>query len=251
MFLSENRRVFVVFACGFCVLLSTSCAGLQSTPSSTLVQPDPTSTSSSSADLSTAIPNNNPEIATDWKVYTNEQYGFSFQYPNLSDTCCMIAGPAYGNAELIIALADESTVQPDTDAWFDGLAIYVVPNDENLAFDEYIKREKEALLEQREATGQESGLPRTEAQITVGGQKGMFLQGYSWDHVIKMYVPFPGKQTLLVISKTEKSEGSFEVFGQILSTFEFKGQGFSLRDSSSRRQYVCLKSLRPKDCHQG
>lgn len=124
-----------------------------------------------------------------------------------------------------ITLADENTVLPNTDAWFDGLSIYVVLNDKNLALGEYVKQEKEALLEQRKAmVGQESSPSGTEAPITIGGQKGLSLQGYSWDHIIRIYVPFPDNQAFLVIGKSEKSEGSFKVFNQILSTFQFARQ---------------------------
>ena len=75
---------------------------------------------------------NAPTMISGWGIYTDPIYGFSFQYPTSNQTCCSISGPMTGEVQPIITLADEATTIPNTDAPFDGFAIYVVTNSNGL-----------------------------------------------------------------------------------------------------------------------
>ncbi len=160
-----------------------------------------------------------------WKTYKNINYGFSFKHPDLDSSCCNIAGPIIGNPKRLVVLANTATVHKGTDASFDGLAIYIdtpqVALNTAEGFASYIYGQKNSLIENyREFVGSEPKKPRDEA-ITVNGKQGNLLLGYAaWGDII--YVPFSDNKNVLVIVKTEASEGSFDTtFDQILSTFKF------------------------------
>lgn len=164
-----------------------------------------------------------PDQTANWSTYSNEKYGFSFKYPKLDDSCCNISGPSSESAEEIIVLADKSTTMEGTDKPFNGLAMYVDPNPTNMSFSDYVKNEKNILIKHKEAfTGDTDMSEGTESNITVAGQEGIMLDGYSWDSIKRIYVPMPDSQNILVISKMDESKGSFNaVFSQILNTFKF------------------------------
>ena len=107
-----------------------------------------------------------------------------------------------------------------TDKPFNGLAVYIVPNNQNQAFPDYLSKQKSELLNNyREFTGNQPKY--SETATTVGKQSGFILEGYAWWSDM-IYIPFLDNKNFLVIAKTEASEGSFnETFSQILSTFKF------------------------------
>lgn len=123
----------------------------------------------------------------------------------------------------IVVLADAATTTPGTDKSFDGLAVYVVQIPQNRSFAEYISEEEIALQQHYRAfMGSEPKKDGSRSQFSLGGRTGVKLQGYSWDNIVRIYIPFPGDNYILVVSKTEKATGSFDAtFNQILSTFRF------------------------------
>jgi hypothetical protein len=164
-----------------------------------------------------------PAIGDRWEKYEDSKYGFYFLYPALSQTCCVIAGALTGQTQLIITLADESTTTPNTDMPFDGFAIYVVRNRERIALQDYVEQEKAAQIQAGKKIVGESFLPSgSDRIVTIDGQTGTAIQGYSWDRIQRIYVPFPNRDLFLVIAVSEKSEGSFErTISQVLSSFHF------------------------------
>ena len=68
----------------------------------------------------------------------------------------------------------------------------------------------------------ESNQTGTENAVTVDGQEGISIQGYSWDTVTRLYVEFPNQQYFLVLGWLEESQGTFsEIFNEILGSFQF------------------------------
>jgi len=197
-------------------LIATSVAATLSAISSSSNQPIPTQTPT--------VPNiitNTP--VSGWETYVDSKYGFSFQHPPYSQTCCRISLDLTGQGEFIIVLADESTVVPNTDRYFNGFSIYVVQNAEDITLQQYVEQEKAAQIQASKAQlGEAFVLSGSERTVTIGGQTGIEIQGYSWISIHQIYAPFPHQKLFLVIGMTEQSEGSFEpIFSQILSTFTF------------------------------
>jgi len=177
------------------------------------------------------IPTKTPTVLTTitntpisgWETYVDSKYGFSFQHPPYSQTCCGISLKVTGQGEFIIVLADESTIVPNTDRYFNGFSIYVVQNTEDLTLQQYVEQEKAAQIQDSKTQIGETFVPSgSDRTVTIGGQTGIEIQGYSWISVHRIYAPFPHQKLFLVIGMTEQSEGSFEpTFSHILSTFTF------------------------------
>ena len=157
-----------------------------------------------------------------WITYINQAYGFSFMHPDLDENCCTISGPLTGEFEEVAVLADNRTTRAGTDKPFDGFSIFVVSNHEGLSLRDYVENEKAAQIEARNFVLGESNQTGTENAVTVDGQEGISIQGYSWDTVTRLYVEFPNQQYFLVLGWLEESQGTFsEIFNEILGSFQF------------------------------
>lgn len=159
---------------------------------------------------------------TDWIMYSNQQYGFTFRYPLGLDSSCCAAVPPPGTRQLLISLADQSTVLPQSDKPFDGFSVYVEPNPQSLTFEQYMGEQKEALLQNLESFVGPKPLGKpTELVVIVGGRRAIMLRSYVWPEDL-IYVALPDNQRILVIAESHDPTRDFgTVFSQILSTFEF------------------------------
>lgn len=165
-------------------------------------------------------------IKSGWKLYNDDKYLFSFQHPNFDSSCCALAGPLDGKAEMSVILADKNTVVPNTDKPFNGIGIYVEPNNENKSFVDYITEQKKSLLDNYKLmTDKDNTANAVEHTVTVDGRNGIGLIGYSW-WAEMIYVPFPDNKKVLIIVKKEETKDSFDnQFKEILSTFKFLDGG--------------------------
>lgn len=157
-----------------------------------------------------------------WIIYSNQQYGFTFKYPpGLNSSCCALVPPP-GTPQLLISLADQSTVLPQSDKPFDGFSVYVEPNPQGLTFEQYMDEQKEALLQGLESFVGPKPLGKpTESVVIVGGRRATMLRNYIWPADL-IYVSLPDNRRILVIAKSHDPARDFgTVFSQILSTFEF------------------------------
>lgn len=160
------------------------------------------------------------DLTSDWQTYSNSQYGLSFRFPpTLNSDSCGISGPAKEGAISLLCLGDPNTIQPNSDKSFNGFAIYIQDLGTQ-TFRSYIDNEKKLQLGWADAMGGGQQNNATETNLLVGGKEAVVLQGYSWDSITRIYLELPNKK-VLIIAKTEESNGSFALFDQILSTFKF------------------------------
>lgn len=160
-----------------------------------------------------------------WKTYTNTQYGFSFRHPNLDDftDTVGIAGPQeITNPKPVVQFADKSTItMPNTDAAFDGFAVYVVPNSKKYTLSEYVRSQREALTKMfKEFRGSGYNDQTQESSFIIDNQQTVLLTN-TGDHVERVYVIYPDSQKFLVIGKIQTNVNFKNTFDQILFTFRF------------------------------
>lgn len=167
----------------------------------------------------------NPEDVQDWKIHTNGQFGFSFKYPSRLSICnkCQISGPASSSANNLVVIVDVPTLRRGTDAPFDGLAVYIDPNPNNLSLVNYIEAEKRELLQKfRAFTQQAPPQQGVEQTFKLKKQPGIILKNYSWDNITRFYVLLPERQILILTKTAASNQSQFNIeFDQILSTFKF------------------------------
>jgi hypothetical protein len=217
--------LLIILLVFFATVLAACSAGFEpnTTPNPTTLETPSITPSPTEPPTLTASATSTTFLISGWESYTDPNYGFSFQYPPSDLNCCTISGPMTGETHSILTIANPSTTTPGTDAPFDGLAIYVVTNSEGLTLQQYVEQEKTAQIEASTIVSGGSFVPSgTDRMITVDGQTGVEIRGYSWDGIPRIYIPFPGNNQFLVIATLEKSEGSFDqTLEQILSTIHF------------------------------
>jgi hypothetical protein len=161
-----------------------------------------------------------PVLTENWEIYTNTRYGFTFKYPKMHTECCRVTGPAAKNTDEVITFATE-----DSPMW-EGFGIFVIPNENNLPFEEFISRER-AGLDEIYSGGIWGGADREKADqievITVDNQTGIRFGGYPSQLAIeRIYIPFPDQKNILAISKNLFGKKDFDnTFDQIMTTFKF------------------------------
>ncbi len=169
-----------------------------------------------------------------WKTYSNTQYGFSFKHPNLDDltNTIGIAGPqdTTNNLKPVVEFADKTTIKmPNTDAAFDGFAIYVVSNSQKYTLSQYIELQKKSLTIMSEEFQGSSYVDQTQQlSLSVGNQQAVLLTN-TGDHVDRVYIGFPDNSQFLVIGKIQSNNRFNDTFNQILSTFKFTPSSNSLQ----------------------
>jgi len=166
-----------------------------------------------------------PDETTSWKTYTTDFWGITFKYPDFDATCCGISGAVTGNPVTLITLADSTTVVPNTDAPFDGIALYGIPNNGNLTLDQYVEKEKAIFLADFKSMADPGQVNQGKTtKTTVAGQPALVLTNYSWDGITRTYFKSNANSFIFEISKKEKSPNHFVSYDQILSTFKFLEQ---------------------------
>jgi len=166
-----------------------------------------------------------PDETTSWKTYTTDFWGITFKYPDFDATCCGISGAVTGNPVTLITLADSTTVVPNTDAPFDGIALYGIPNNGNLTLDQYVEKEKAIFLADFKSMADPGQVNQGKTtKTTVAGQPALVLTNYSWDGITRTYFKSNANSFIFEISKKEKSPNHFVSYDQILSTFKFMDQ---------------------------
>ena len=148
------------------------------------------------------------------KTYTNSNFKFSFDHMSLDSNCCEIAGPVIGDFTKVVVFAD-----PENNR--NGFGIYAERNSDKLTFSQYLSLQRESLIEDYRVIRGTS--PQgSEAPITVDRVQGVVLKGYTWWGADLIYLPRPGTDQFLIISKIEDTPGSFESdFSDILRSFQF------------------------------
>ena len=121
-----------------------------------------------------------------------------------------------------INLADKSTVIPGTDASFDGLALYLISNLNNLTLEQYLEKEKSALIEQFKIMADANQTHQGQVKESIiADQPAVSLINYSWDKITRTYLKHPNSKLIIEISQGEQSPGHFSQYPLILSTFKF------------------------------
>lgn len=170
----------------------------------------------------TLPPNIDDENPVSQKKFVSTKYNFSLTHPGLSDKCCFIVGPTFGNFEAIGNLSDPSTVRRGADAPFDGLSLYVV-NLGNIKPDAFLKKESQNLIDQyKKINGAE---PKTASwqTLSVSSQSAVLLKNYNSLTVNRYYIQFPNENMLLYIGASESSLGSFNhTLNLILQSLKFE-----------------------------
>ena len=152
-----------------------------------------------------------------WKTYTNTKFGFQFLQPNFDDNCCVIGSALTGSPEFVASFAEKSTVNPGTDAPFNGFTVAVESNKQGLSLQGYIKDESSALSNNIFCGGLENKVP-----ASIGGSNGFQLT--CKNNIVEYIIPFPNSEKILIITQKEVTKGNFSAFNQILSTFKFIDQ---------------------------
>jgi len=181
------------------------------------------SRTSTPTDTSTPTPNLAREDKLRWKTYSNDEFGFSFQYPPEFNTeCCGIAGPPT-NDEDLITIADVPADIKGTDAPFDGLAVYI-RNTHGLPFEKFIESENQLLTSFYQYSEFGSRLPVKVSQFFHSGQPGFVLENHDVFGIKRYYLRLPNRNAAILISRSgaKYSHKTFEeTFNRILSTFKF------------------------------
>ena len=157
-----------------------------------------------------------PASTQSWETVENTEFGFTIKHPAaLNDICCEIDGPMNGSPKKIIVLADVPVSETlDPEKKFDGVAIHVVTMDTGQSFEQYVDAEKTSLITQCQAFTDIGASCTTdddkETDVTVNGNSGVLLEGYSWANIDRVYFPLGDGLHVLVFSKTEASGQSFD-----------------------------------------
>lgn len=209
-------RTLILFLSGLALFILGLITGTFGTRSLNQSPPPPQSNPTINPSSSPA-PISNPTAS--WKIYSNSELGISFKYPqDMDDSCCNISMP---NSQPFLVLAKKSTVRPNTDKPFDGLAISV-SNIGNQTFDQFVDSQKNLLIATYKELNGSSPQQTNDPRITVGDREGVLLTGYSLYKTEFAYITMPDTKLVLTLAKTNESQGSFDaLFGQILSTFKF------------------------------
>ncbi len=163
-----------------------------------------------------------PDQTANWKTYTTDFWGITFKHPDFDTTCCGVSGAVTGNPVILITLADSTTVVANTDAPFDGIALYGIPNNGNLTLDQYVEKEKAVFLADFKSMADPGQVNQGKTtKTTVAGQPALVLTNYSWDGITRTYFKSNNNSFIFEISKKEKSPSHFFSYDQILSTFKF------------------------------
>jgi hypothetical protein len=175
---------------------------------------------SDAATLETQAAAQSKDKTQDWTTYVNDEYGFYFKHPRLNDECCFISGPVTGEITLNISFTDLNSVNFESQQDpFAGIGVYVVETD--LPFYQYLEEEKEALIQQgQDSEGEDYQNNSSDNEVSLAGQQGLELIGYSWDEINRYYFPLPDSTNVLVLSKGRSESFSF-AFTDILASFTF------------------------------
>jgi len=168
-----------------------------------------------------------PSAINSWKTYVDPTYHFSFSYPPNLSIMGSIAGPTTVDSQLRINLGDASTGMLNTDAAFDGLDVYVVPNAGNLSFQDYVKREKQAQLKQSKDDYNFDNQKICSLISKNIGEKDTtwtVIKKCSWDSVIHYYHQLPNSNHIISVSVITSTSKFPQMANQIISTFKFFNQ---------------------------
>lgn len=158
-----------------------------------------------------------------WLMYQSEY--LSFEHPSRLKSCCGIqTAPDDTNSATmkgLITLGDVPDTELGSDRPFDGLAVSIDTNPTKLTLSKYVEKQKQGWKENFYSFLAKYPENVSENEITVGGQNGVVLKGYTWFGIDLIYVSFPDGQRILIIGRNEKDTNSFVEFSQILSTFRF------------------------------
>lgn len=209
-----NFKLLIVAVVVVILLIASSVSAFYLLPKQAKVQPK-----SVEQIVPTQSPSPTLNPTVNWKTYTNSQYGISFKYPNYLRECCAISiSPNEGTSKNTIVkpitLGEVGENELGSGRRFNGLVVGIDTNTSNESFLNYFNEQKQEL---KNVTNQDS----TESNVKVGILSGKMLQNYSPFGGTILYASFPNSKNVLVIGKTEASEGSFKDFDQILSTFKF------------------------------
>ncbi|MFA6981684.1 MAG: hypothetical protein WC243_01505 [Patescibacteria group bacterium] len=159
------------------------------------------------------------------EAYTNQEYGFSFRHPHLNSTCCTISGPTGKDIAYLGTLAEMEGSTTNFKGKVNGIALFIDRNSELMSFEDYVKVQKEKLVQEYRVILSRNPKPEEE-EIILDGKTAYYLRDYAWwgDAIL---VPMDEEFHLrvLIIAMTETEEGLFEEsFDKILSTFKFLPQ---------------------------
>jgi len=153
-------------------------------------------------------------VPTDWKTYTNTEYGFEFKYPNewtIEDTfekgAINLISPELLKALKALQLAGQGDVPPNI------IGIYSRDNTNNLSLLEFTKNYENGWFTEY----------KLKTNTTVDGHSAI---KYSDENVIAGSVPLIAtfiqlKNKVLIAQLQYGEEGMVKMYDQILSTFKF------------------------------
>ena len=156
------------------------------------------------------------------ETFSNEKYGFSFEYPSeYSAECCDITGAILDRSEKLIVLGNtESIIDQNT---FDGFGIFIEKPSSVIGFDEYLELQRKTLIDDYVVVKGRAPEPE-DVSVKVGEKDAVILKNYSWrgNDLIFVDISTENSSKVLIISVLNTSGDDFtEIFNTILRSFKF------------------------------
>lgn len=155
---------------------------------------------------------NSTDLLSDWQVYTNSKYGFTFKFPGNLGHQGAVAGPSSGTSDVIESFSDPKTIREGTDAPFDGFSVYVVTDLKANSFDKYIDNEIKAM------DSSEYSKMQNAKKLTF--DKGVVLTSTNAD-MAYYYLPTEDGENVIVFAYIQANTSFKNIFDQIISTVKF------------------------------
>lgn len=154
--------------------------------------------------------------------FVSDTYSFTFQYPaDWDEKCCRIGGTA-PTAKHLVTLAEPKTVTANTDAPFNGFAVFVEENPAKLKFRDYVESEKKRMTHLRQESAPLTSGPGIERGYVVGGREGVLLRGYLEFNQSFIYIPLSENRILIVVANLQQQVRWDHMLGNIFATFRFE-----------------------------
>jgi len=142
-------------------------------------------------------------------LYEEKRVGFTFEYPrDMDSNCCTVPAPPQDYLVTLVTLAENDNS--------DALAFYYSYRNNGVNFGDYVESQKMKLSDEYTIVKNKSPEGK-ETEMTISGQRAVMLSGYSWRGNDIIYIPIPRKQNVLMISKMNVSEETFNTIKESIN----------------------------------
>jgi len=142
-------------------------------------------------------------------LYEEKIIGFAFEYPrNMDSNCCTVPAPPQNNLVTLVTLAENDNS--------DALGFFYSYKNKGVNLDDYVENQKTKLSDEYTIVKNKSPEGK-ETEMTISGQRAVMLSGYSWRGNDIIYIPLPRKQNVLMISKMNVSEETFNTIKESIN----------------------------------